>query len=614
MKKKNVLILLLLSISIGLLLFSPSCANTTTPPSGGIKDTIPPVLVGTKPAYNAVQFTGKRIELQFNEYVKLTDVASQVFISPPQAKRLQPVVRGKSVVVPFTIPLDSNTTYSISFGNSIADNNEGNPFGTYTFSFSTGNEIDSLLFSGYVVDAMTLLPLDNISIMLHTNDADTTIYKTLPRALAKTDLWGYFAAVNLKPIPYHVFGVEDVNRNNKYDPGNEMVGFLDSLFIPNVVMVPDSAAMERINPKDTLKMLSRPIERTIYLFKELSKRQILREKARPQPRYFYFTFSVPNTQINSIQVEGVDSLSLICEHSLLKDTIRYWIKGQHVPDTLKGIINYMKTDSLNQLSLEDEKFSLLLAKPAQPQGGISRSNTPRTPTVDTTRKEILKLDVIYKGEEVEQTGVIFSFSAYPVEIDPDKISLSYKTTRNEVIKTPFTFHKDTLNGCKYSLVPQKWTPAVTYDLDVPQGIFKDVYGFTNDSLNKKITLLDSDNFGSISITLQGGEGKYIVELLPATRDRVNRRLHLSAGEKGIFPYLTDGTYVVRITEDRNGNGMWDTGSIDQRIQPERVRFFRFENGVDLIEIKDKRELEQIIDIDELFNNDTTPIVPAKTKR
>jgi hypothetical protein len=612
MKIKEILPYVLFSASVGAFLFSPSCSNTGTPPSGGPKDTIPPLLVRTIPIYNAVNFSGKRIEIKFNEYIKLNDAATQIYLSPPQAKRPQSEVRGKSVVVTFPTPLDSNTTYALDFGHSIQDNNEGNPFGTYTFSFSTGSVIDSLLFSGYVVDAQTLLPIENASILLHTQDADTTVYKVLPRALAKTDLWGYYVVSNLKEIPYHVFALEDLNRNHKYEDNNERIAFLDSLFFPKTVMGSDSLHRQRVDPKDTLGMLNRPVERTLYLFKEHPKRQLLREKVRVQPRHFYFTFSAPYAQIDSLQIEGVDFSSLICGHTLFKDTIHYWLSGDHVPDTLKGIVRYLKTDSLKMRSPIEEKFALTLPKPKQEvQGG---NKIQKTAQKDSVHVDFLNIELISKPESVEQTGFLFSFSAYPVQLDPNKITLTYTTTRNESVPVPFTFKRDSLDGCRYSLMPVKWTPAVSYKMQIPQGIFTDVYGFKNDSLAFQTTLPDAENFGSISFTLKGGNGLYIVELLSKTRDRVLNKLLVPADGKGVFPYLSDNSFVIRITEDKNGNGVWDTGSLDQRIQPERVRFYTLSNGVDIIEIKNKLDLEQIIDIEELFDHDAAPIIPTKPKR
>ena len=611
MRAKTILSLLCFLTCLGALLFSPSCANTSTPPSGGRKDTIPPILVRTIPSCNAVNFSAKHIELKFNEFPKINDAINQIYLSPPQAKRPVAVVRGKSVVVTFAAPLDTNTTYSLHFGQSIVDNNEGNPFGDYTFSFSTGKHIDSLLCSGYVVDARTLLPVDNISILLHTEVADTTLYKTLPRALAKTDFWGYFSLLNLKGVPSHLFAVEDLNRNNKYEDNNERVAFSDSLFLPINVMNADSLA-RRIDPKDTLTLLARPVERVLYLFKEATKRQVLREKVRPQSRLLLFTFSAPDAQINSLQINGVDTLLLIREHTLKGDTIRYWLQGEHLPDTLKGVVNYMKTDSLNQLSTFEEKFSLSIVAPKKQE----ESNTRRARTVvpDTARTDVLKIDLTANPELVEQTGILFSFSAYPAVLNIDSLILRYTTARNEETKIPYTFVKDSLNGCLYKLIPEKWVPNVSYEVRAPRSTFKDVYGFESDSLSYKFTLPEAGKSGSVSFTLQGGQGMYMVELLDKTREKVVRAAHLSAGGKGKFPYLSDGIYVIRITEDRNGNGVWDTGSLDRRIQPERVRFYKLANGIDLIEISNKLELEQTIDIEELFNYDVTPIVPNKTQK
>jgi len=179
---------------------------------------------------------------------------------------------------------------------------------------------------------------------------------------------------------------------------------------------------------------------------------------------------------------------------------------------------------------------------------------------------------------------------------------------------PFSFIKDSLDGCRYIVRPGEWVAAASYELKIPQDVFMDVYGRRNDSLAHKVTLPEADKKGSIALNFVGGVGVYIVELLDNTREKVIRTVHIPAQGKGLFPYLADGEYVIRITEDRNGNGVWDTGSLDQRIQPERVRFFRLSNGEDLIEIKDMLELEQNIDIEELFSHDAIPIVPTKTKR
>ena len=594
------------------LLAVPSCANVTAGPSGGPKDTLPPVMVKVTPANNSRNFQGKRVELKFNEFPKLKDAFSQIFLSPPQSKRPVAVVRGKSVIVTFAEPLDSATTYSLHFGQSIVDNNEDNPYGSYVYSFSTGAQLDSMLMSGYIVNAQTLLPMENISVFLHPADVDTAIFKSLPKAVGKSDHWGYYMLYNLPHSSFQLYGVEDQNNNYKLESESEMYAFLDSLVQSQEVMVPDSASMKTVSPLDTLGMLARPINHVLYAFKENPTRQMLREKARPADRHFFLTFLSHNAQIISMQVQDVDSASIIRERSFRGDTLRFWLHN-NAPDTLKISLRYMRTDSLDQLSPFEEKFNL--AKPPvkeeSAQEQYANRRNAQNAGQEEVRKDLMEVKITSNPEFVEQDGFRFVFPAYPTQILNEEILLSYTTARKEEIKVSSRFEKDSLNGCIYYLKAQSWVPATEYQLTVPAFAFTDINGFTNDSLTHKVTLPDQGKFGRIGVTLQGEQGSYIVELMSETRDRVIRTLYLQANEKGIFPYLKDGAYTLRITEDRNRNGVWDTGSVKDRLQPERVRFFNFDSGRDLIEIKDARELEQIIDINKIFSNDPARLVPKK---
>ena len=594
------------------LMATPSCANVSMGPSGGPKDTLPPIMVKISPPDRSRNFQGKRVEFKFDEFPKLKDAFSQIFLSPPQSKRPVSVVRGKSIVVTFAEALDSATTYSLHFGQSIVDNNEDNPYGSFVYSFSTGNQLDSMLMTGYIVDARTLLPMENISVFLHPADVDTAIFKNLPKAVGKSDHWGYYMLYNLPHTSFQLFGVEDQNTNYKLEPESEIYAFLDSLVRPLEVMVPDSASMKQVSPLDTSAMLARPINHTLYTFKENTTRQILRDKERPADRHFYLTFLSHNPQIISLQIEDVDSTSLIRERSFRGDTLRFWL-AQNAPDTLKINLRYMRTDSLDQLAPFEEKFRL--AKPpvkeesAQEQYA-SRRNAQNAGQ-EEARKDLLDVKITSNPEFVEQDGFRFTFPAYPIELHSEDIILSYTTARKEVIKTPFSFVRDSLNGCIYYLKAQSWVPTTEYQLTVPAFAFADINGFTNDTLNHKVTLPDQGKAGRIGVTLQGGQGSYIVELLSDTRDNLVRRLYMQTGEKTAFPYIKDGSYVIRITEDRNANGVWDTGNLKDKLQPERVRFFSFDDGKELIEIKEARELEQIIDLDKIFSNDPVRLIPKK---
>ena len=186
------------ALVLGSMLFSHSCANTSTPPTGGDKDTIPPVIVGLNPLPGAVNVPRHKTEIAitFNEYVTVKDPKS-IFLSPPLEKTPRYRMRGKSLIVYFESDLDSNTTYTLDLTNAIADNNEGNMFPGYTLMFSTGERIDSMAMTGTVLDCSTLQAMKGVTVMLYKDLSDSAIFKKRPDAAIKTDDWGYFSLRNI---------------------------------------------------------------------------------------------------------------------------------------------------------------------------------------------------------------------------------------------------------------------------------------------------------------------------------------------------------------------------------------------------------------------------------
>ncbi|MBO7268664.1 MAG: Ig-like domain-containing protein, partial [Bacteroidales bacterium] len=214
--KRNLHKIITILLVVGYSLHTSSCASTKAAPSGGPKDTIPPVVVAAKPLENSVNFPLEEgeIYITFNEYVQLKDAFKNILLSPPQKKAVKTRIKGKGFVVTFPEPLDTNQTYSLNFGNAIVDNNESNPLYGYAYSFSTGDTVDSLMFSGKVVDAETLFPIENATVALYLNAKDSTVMNELPKAVAKTDKWGYFTIRNIKAAAYDIFAFTDDNNNN----------------------------------------------------------------------------------------------------------------------------------------------------------------------------------------------------------------------------------------------------------------------------------------------------------------------------------------------------------------------------------------------------------------
>ena len=199
---KRVAYIFITSIIIGTILLNfSSCANTTAAPTGGDKDTIPPVLLKVEPAQRKINFpiTDNKVTLTFNEYTVVKN-ANDILLSPPQKKRVKTKVKGKSIVVTFQDTLIPERTYTLNFGSALADNNEGNPFGKFVYTFSTGEIIDSMYFTGTVMDAKTLLPKKGVLVSVYTDFSDSALFKSLPYAATKSDDWGYFALTNIKQI------------------------------------------------------------------------------------------------------------------------------------------------------------------------------------------------------------------------------------------------------------------------------------------------------------------------------------------------------------------------------------------------------------------------------
>ena len=604
MKHKNLLNTVIVVGIFASVIFSKSCANTSTPPEGGPKDTIPPVIVEVVPANNALNHPRDKrhssVSFEFNEYVALNNPNSYLFLSPPQTKPPTAKIKGKRVVVSFEEPLDSNKTYSLSLGEAIKDNNEGNPFPPYTHSFSTGSHIDSLFVSGNIVEASTMLPMPNITVLFHTDPSDSAIFKVLPKAAAKSDLWGYFTVRNLPAdTVYRVFAIEDLNNNCLYDPDQERVAFLDTLVLPSSVMRDSLPELLSFNMTDTAACLSRPAQLSLSMFKEVSQRQILRAKERVSRRQMYLKFSAPYPQIDSIIIDGIPDEKLIKEYNYYKDSIVIWINDQGpVADTLRIRLTYMKTDdSLNILVPQTDTIRMVRPKAKM----VENRWGEMVEEVDT----LAAYEVDATPENIDQNGIIITFES-PMIVTPfDSITIMAKNTREQVSPAQFTVEQDTANIKKFTLrLAEKLTPGFEYTLRIPDSVFMDIDGIYCDSLVKKITLPQDESLSSLTVEASNVHEKYLVELVDEKRTKVFRSYLIDSTSVLDFPYLKTGKYSIRITEDKNGNGQVDTGSLLDKKQPEKVMMFRFNesmgNNAYILELPERTELIQTIDIGEMF--------------
>lgn len=579
-----------------------SCANTSTPPMGGPKDTIPPVLLKVIPDSNSVNFPvkGGTIEMKFDEYVVLKEPNKLIYLSPPQKKRLTTKIRGKSIFVAFPEMLDSSTTYSLHFGTSINDNNEGNAFYPYVYSFSTGKSVDSMMCAGVVMDSRTLLPMEDITVGFYSNLSDTAVYKKYPSVLAKSDKWGYYVGMNLKTVPYRLYAFKDINNNNQYNPENEMIAFYDSLVVPSKVMKKESEELRFVDMKDTSKALARPFQTELYLFREASQKQYIKDKKRLQRKMAYITFAAPYVKIDSMGFRGYDSTEIIKQFNITRDSLVLWIKDSlTVSDTLMFDIKYYKSDSLSNLVLSRESLTLVAPKTVKP--APPARSTPGTPEVKPPRKDLLRLTVEAEPSMVEQEGFRLLFPAPVISSKLDSVTLFSKTPKGVLAKEPFSFIQDSVETRLYYIKPNiKMLQGYEYILRIPERTFKDVYKFTNDSSRTSVILPNSDKLSKLTLNISGADGSFLIELTNQTRDKVYRGFKITHDSRLEFPYIQPGKYNIRITQDLNGNGILDTGNLPLRKQPEKVRLYLLKSGSSEILFKDGLDLEQNINLKEFF--------------
>ena len=577
------------------MIFSHSCANTTTPPSGGAKDTIPPVITEIYPALGQVNIpvNKTKLVLEFNEYVTVKDGKS-IFLSPPLEKAPKYKLKGKGVVITFESDLDSNRTYTLDVTNAIADNNEGNMFPGFTLVFSTGSEIDSMMVTGIVQDCNNLEPLKGATVMLYKDQADSAIFLQRPDAAVKTDKWGFFCLRNIQDTVYRMYAIIDENNNNKYDPDAEKIAFIDTVIRPVVVVNDSLPELQKYDMEDTLSCLARNTEYELNIFKEKPSMQMIVNRERVGDRTSYVTFMAPYAQVDSLWIKGVKPENIITQFNVIQDSLEIWVNDpKPQPDTFYVSIRYMKTDTLGMLNSAVDEFKLI--NPNRKTFG--KSSKKDIKHEDTT----VVVNIEAAPETVEQYGFVMEFKYPIVESAFDSLKFISINPKQEESIAGYTVTQDTVNLRKYIVRPKdKMQVGYEYKLKLPHRKFRDINGFYNDSTEVKVSLPKDDKLSTMNLVLTNVNNKYIVDLLDEKRKSVLRSYVIENDQTLVFPYLKKGKYSIRITEDLNKNGIVDTGNLLEHRQPEKVRFYKLEDGTFLIDVPEMMEIDQNIDLQEMF--------------
>ena len=576
-------------------LFFPSCANTTQAPSGGKKDTIPPLIIDIKPLPGAVNvpLEGATFVFTFNEYVNIK-TPGNIFLSPPQNRQPKSRLRGHNVVVSFEEPLQPNTTYTLSFTDAIADANEGNMFPGFTYVFSTGAQIDSMMITGTVLNCNTLAPVKGATVLLYKDHADSAALLHRPYAASKTDDWGFFVLPFIQDTLYRIYAIRDANNNNMYDPETETVAFIDSLIRPVLFAHDTVPEMLKYDMLDTVRCQARRSEYELKLFREKPSKQYIVNKVRTAERSAYLTFQAPGAWIDSLWIRGFGADQVISQFNILQDSLELWINSRRAaPDTMRIYVNYRKTDSLGRLTPTQEIIRLPMPSEKRTYSKTVRRNIKHDDTVCVYTFKTTP-------ETVEQNGFELEFRNPIITEHFDSVQFFSINTRQRRTRAEFTVEKDSLNLRRYILRPKdRLMPGFEYQMKLPYRAFRDINGFWSDSTIVKVSLPTDETLSSLELELTGVNRKLIVDLLGERRDKVLRSYITDQDGPLRFPYLQSGKYSIRITEDGNRNSIIDTGSLLEHRQPETVVFLDF-NGSQYLNIPASAELTQSVDISSLF--------------
>ena len=521
-------------------------------PSGGPIDSIPPVLVNASPKLNSINFDSDEIRLTFDEWIKLENIQDQLIISPPIDKSSYEITPlsgvTKKVFLRFLDSLNPKTTYTINFGNSIQDNNENNPLTFFSYTFSTGETIDSLFIMGNIIDAFDQETDDYISLQLYRVDSlfkDSIIYLDKPTYISNTLDSTNYKFQNLKEGKYLLIALKDLDNNYFFDPFYDKIGFMDSLIIL---------------PRDSIIDLK--------LFKE--ETDLVWEK----PHFI-------NSEKIGFGYYGRLDMDKIKIESNIPDSVNFVFTKEEDIDTLNLWLSKNSFDSLNFKLVESDTTKLTTVKFDRKKDSLmdSLNLSPKTINV-IDLNESFKISSNIPIDNVEDSLISVR--------DIDSLVIPFSTKINSQLNDVF--------------ISFDVSPSDKYNIFVKPNAIKDIRGSVNDTLNYNVVSQTLEDYGNIFLDIVGGNNsKYILQLLNSNNEIIKEYKNAYSNSSYTFNYVRPGKYTFRLIEDLNSNDMWDTGNYIKRKQPEPVYYFPSE-----IDVRANWDLNETFDLNKTQSvNDST---------
>ena len=594
-----VLLSLLMACLITPMLYS--CAKMGAP-DGGWYDETPPRVIGATPAEKSTHIDKRNIRINFNEFVKIDNPTQNVVVSPPQLEVPEIKGEGKSINVKLIDKLQPNTTYTIDFSNAISDNNEGNPLGNFTYSFSTGNHIDTLEVAGYVVQAADLEPVKGILVGLYADLSDTA-FKTKPMLrVSRTDSRGHFIIRGVAPGKYRVYALQDADGDYSFKQRSEMLAFnhdiIEPSFRPDVrqdTLWRDSLHIESIAQVSYTHFL--PDNICLRAFNEIVTDRHLLKSERPEPNHFtlYYTYGdsvLPN--VRGLNFNTKDAF--VVESSAHKDTVTYWLRDTALvnQDTLKMVVTQNISDSTGVLRQQEDTLTLLAKVPyakrlkdkqkafdewKKKQDKLKKRGEPYETTMP---EEPLKLEITPSGDMDPDQNISIVAKEPLKDVDTNHVRLfSHPSGDSLWYKEPYELKR--ISNEEFQ-VKAAWKPGTEYSFEADSTAFETIYGTMSGKLKQGLKVRGEDAYASLIMTISGMQGRHIIAQLLDGQGKTVKVSYTDNGQAEFY-YLKPGKYFMRIIVDANNNKKWDTGNYDTNLQPEEVYY-----NPDEIECKAKWDL------------------------
>jgi len=608
-------------------LFTISCARMGQP-DGGWYDDDPPVVVGSSPAERATNVKANKITIYFDEFIKLDNATEKVIVSPPQLETPEIKGAGKKIVVELKDTLKENTTYTIDFSDAISDNNEGNPLGNYTFTFSTGEQIDTFEIAGYVLDASNLEPIKGIAVGLYDDLSDTAFTTKPLMRISRTDSRGHFVVKGVAPGTYRAYALQDMDGDFCFKQTGEMIAFNHETYSPSSkpdtrtdTIWRDSLHIDLLRKVPYTHFL--PDDVTLLAFTHPQTDRFLLKTERLEPNKFSLYFTYGDSILPEIKGLNFNADSaFVIETNEKRDTIHYWLRDTMLinRDTLLMDISYRMTDTLGNLVLNTDSAVEMLAK--VPYEKRMKEQTKEIEKwqkqQDKKKKDNQPYDSIYPVTPLQvkynvpssatpESRITIEVPA-PLEVcDTSKVHL-YSMIDSVWYQTPCEFRQIENTIREYELLVN-WRLETEYSFEVDSAAFIDIYGNVSGANKQGIKVKSPDEFSLLVVNVSGlevADTSIIVQMLSSSDSPV-MEVHVKDG-KARFEYLTPGKYYMRAFVDANGNGIWDTGDYASDRQAEAVYYYPKE-----IECKEKWDVTQSWNLTEVPRFRQKPAAITKQK-